>query len=140
MTEPDHDDPMESLSVSECFALLRTVDVGRIAVVGSDEVVDIFPVNFVVDHGTVVFRTAPGTKIAGLTSGHRVAFEADNVGADGDVWSVVLKGEGALVARRTDLVDMFDLDVDPWHKSPKPNFVRVTPTETTGRRLRRPGR
>ena len=37
---------------------------------------EIFPINYVVDHGTVVFRTAEGTKLAGAVQ-RDVAFEAD---------------------------------------------------------------
>jgi uncharacterized protein len=36
----------------------------------------IFHINYVVDHGTVVFRTAAGTKLAGAAQ-RDVAFEAD---------------------------------------------------------------
>ena len=40
---------------------------------------DIFPINYVVDHGTVVFRTAEGTKLAGAVLGTGVAFEVDGL-------------------------------------------------------------
>ena len=45
------------LESNECWALLRAADVGRLAV-SIAERPDIFPVNFAVDHGTIVFRTA----------------------------------------------------------------------------------
>ena len=44
------------LSESACWALLRTTSVGRLAVWVEDHP-DIFPINFAVDHGTVVFRS-----------------------------------------------------------------------------------
>src|SRR4028118_1332365 len=62
------DSGVEVLGPSDCWAMLRTVDVGRLAVV-VDGAPDIFPVNFVVDHGTVVFRPAPGTKLGAARQG-----------------------------------------------------------------------
>ena len=51
------------LEPPECWTLLRHTEVGRLAVtMGTSP--DIFPVNFAVDRGSVVFRTAEGTKLA----------------------------------------------------------------------------
>ena len=75
-----------------CWNLLRSAEVGRLAVSIKDQP-DIFPINFVVDHGTVVFRTAEGTKLAAAVLGRGVAFEADGFDAGaGEAWSVVIKG------------------------------------------------
>ena len=80
------------LEVNVCWALLRSQEVGRLAVSIADRP-EIFPINFVVDHGTVVFRTAEGTKLAGAVQGDAVAFEADGYERDtGEAWSVVVKG------------------------------------------------
>ena len=64
------------LDVHECWDLLRQTEVGRLAVSIHDET-EVFPINFVVDRGTVVFRTAQGTKLVGAIEGRTVAFEAD---------------------------------------------------------------
>ena len=54
---------------------------------------DIFPVNHVVDHGRIVFRTAAGTKLAAAVLGRAVAFEVDGYDSvAGEAWSVVVKG------------------------------------------------
>ena len=66
---------IEVLSTKECWELLRDSVVGRLAVT-VDGRPDIFPVNPVVDHGSIVFRTSAGTKLA-ATKGHEVAFEVD---------------------------------------------------------------
>ena len=47
---------------------------GRLAVVVAGHP-DIFPINYVVDHASIVIRTAAGTKLAGSKS-RQVAFEA----------------------------------------------------------------
>jgi nitroimidazol reductase NimA-like FMN-containing flavoprotein (pyridoxamine 5'-phosphate oxidase superfamily) len=130
------------LTPDECWALLRTTTVGRLAVTvaGAPE---IFPVNYVVDHGTVVFRTAEGTKLAALTVAPQVAFEADGRlpgGAEGageadQAWSVVIKGRTREIDRLDEVVATADLPLSPWHASPKGRFVRVLPDEVTGRRF-----
>ena len=115
----------------ECWARLRESSVGRLAVVVDGEP-DIFPVNFVTDHGSVVLRTAAGTKLAGAV-GRQVAFEADGYDADqGTAWSVVLKGRASEVNRLHDVVAALDLPLVTWHAGPKPRFVRIEPDRTTG--------
>ena len=94
---------------------------------------DIFPVNHVVDHGAVVFRTAAGTKFAGAV-GHTVAFEVDGYDLrTASAWSVVVKGTAKEVIRLYDVVDVFELPLSPWHSAPKPHFIRIQPDSVTGR-------
>ena len=83
---------MEILEPDECWALLRRAEVGRLAVTIMEQP-DIFPVNFITDHGSIVFRTAEGTKLAASVLGKAVAFEVDGYDADdGVAWSIVAKG------------------------------------------------
>ena len=65
---------------NQCWDLLRTSEIGRLAVSIRNQP-DIFPVNFVVDHGIVVFRTAEGTRLADAVLGESVAFEIDGYDA-----------------------------------------------------------
>jgi nitroimidazol reductase NimA-like FMN-containing flavoprotein (pyridoxamine 5'-phosphate oxidase superfamily) len=124
------------LEPDECWALLRTVEVGRLGISIAAHP-DIFPINFVCDHGTVVFRTAEGTKLAGAVLGRGVAFEADGYDRDaGEAWSVVIKGQAREIERMLELFDALDLPLHPWHSSPKHRFVRIIPDEITGRRFR----
>jgi nitroimidazol reductase NimA-like FMN-containing flavoprotein (pyridoxamine 5'-phosphate oxidase superfamily) len=126
---------MTVLEPDQCFALLRGTTVGRLAVAINAEP-DIFPINFVVDHGTVVFRTAEGTKLAASVLGRAVAFEADGYDpAAGEAWSVVIKGRAIEVAHLHELLEASDLPLFPWSTWPKPRFVRIVPTTTTGRRF-----
>lgn len=58
--------------------------------VATDDAADIFPINFVVDHGTVVFRTAAGTKLLAALGNRAVALEVDGFDAGArTAWSVV---------------------------------------------------
>lgn len=107
---------------------------GRLAVV-ADGQPDIFPVNHVVDHGTIVFRTGAGTKFA-AARGALVADEADSFDAQSSTaWSVVVKGTAREIQRLDEAVDAISLPLVPWHPAPKPRFVRIEPTSVTGRRF-----
>ena len=123
------------LSVSACWALLRSVDVGRLGVTVDGEP-DIFPVNFVVDHGTIVFRTAAGTKLAAALCDVAVAFEVDGYDSEtNEAWSVVVKGHAREISKPADVADAFTLPLYPWHADPKGHLVRVVPQDVSGRRF-----
>jgi nitroimidazol reductase NimA-like FMN-containing flavoprotein (pyridoxamine 5'-phosphate oxidase superfamily) len=123
------------LEANKCWELLRQSEVGRLAVSIRD-LPDLFPINFVVDHGTVVFRTAEGTKLAAAVLGRAVAFEVDGYDPDaGDAWSVVIKGRAVEIERMQDVFDALDLPLFPWHASPKHRFVRIEPDDVSGRRF-----
>jgi len=122
------------LSTAESWTLLRQAVVGRLAVIVDDRP-DIFPVNHFVDHGSVVFRTAAGTKLA-WASGRQVAFEVDGYDLDtGTAWSVVMKGGAHEVNGLYDVLEVIELPLFPWHSSPKPHFIRIEPDSITGRRF-----
>jgi hypothetical protein len=126
---------MEELAVAECWGLLRTHEVGRLAVSIADHP-DIFPINYVVDGESIVFRTAAGTKLAAAVLGTGVAFEID--GYDpiaGEAWSVVIKGRARQVEHMIEYFQADDLPLFPWHASDKPDIVRIEPGEVTGRRF-----
>lgn len=127
----------EELSVSECFELLRGSEIGRLAVQLPDGGVDIFPVNFAIDHDTVLLRTAAGTKLDSIENDPQVAFEADHFDwYDRSAWSVVVKGVASMVRNHDELFELFNVELDTWHPERKPFFVRLVPTSTTGRRFR----
>ena len=52
---------IEELTRAECFGLLAGETLGRVAVTDDYGPV-VFPVNFVLDRHTVVFRTEPGAR------------------------------------------------------------------------------
>jgi hypothetical protein len=132
----DSAETMDVLTNSQCLALLRTVSVGRIGISVPEGAPEIIPINFVVDRGTVVFRTAPGTKFAAALEHRPVSFEADGyVAADSEAWSVVIKGTSAPIVGQEQLLETYRLPLFPWQPAPKNNFVRIEPDEITGRRF-----
>jgi hypothetical protein len=123
------------LTASSCWALLRATEVGRLAV-WVDGHPAIFPINFIVDHGTILFRTAEGAKLAATIDAPEVAFEADGDDpAAAQAWSVVLRGHAEEVTKIPDLVDTMTLPLFPWQLGPKHRFVRLVPVEISGRRF-----
>ncbi len=125
---------VEVLSPTRCWALLRESDLGRLAVVVGGHP-EIFPVTYTVDHGTVVFRSAGGTKLDGAID-HPVALEADAVdSADGTAWSVVVHGTARRVRGLHDELDAMALPLHPHHPGPKPHLVRIEVDRVTGRVL-----
>jgi uncharacterized protein len=123
------------LNESACWALLRTVEVGRLAIVVNRRP-EIFPINFVVDHATVVFRTAEGTKLD-WSAGRDVAFEVDGYEPDsGEAWSVVVKGLAREIKQMYEALEALELPLFPWHASSKPHIVRIEPDSISGRRFR----
>ena len=96
---------MTVLATNESLELLRSSVVGRLAVSITDHP-DIFPINYVVDRGCIVFRTAEGTKLAAAVLGRGVAFEVDGYDQPtGEAWSVVVKGHAVEIEQMHDLFD-----------------------------------
>jgi nitroimidazol reductase NimA-like FMN-containing flavoprotein (pyridoxamine 5'-phosphate oxidase superfamily) len=127
---------VQELANSECWQLLRDAPFGRLAVV-LDRRPDVFPVNHVVDRGSLVFRTDPGAKLLGAV-GHAVAFEVDGLDeASGQAWSVVAKGRAHEVRQLHEVVETVALPLFPWQGGSKPHFVRIEVEEVTGRRFTR---
>ncbi|MEO6999610.1 MAG: pyridoxamine 5'-phosphate oxidase family protein [Terracoccus sp.] len=124
----------DELPEAKCWELLRQGVIGRLAV-ATDEGPDIFPINYVVDHGSIVFRTAAGRKFSS-SAGQPVAFEVDGYD-DGDAtaWSVVVHGVTREIRDTDEVIEALSLPLFPWHSGPKPRFMRVSPASITGRRL-----
>ena len=126
---------MTVLSTDECFDLLRSQTVGRLGV-SIREHPDIFPINYVVDRGGIVFRTAEGTKLAAAVLGRGVAFEIDGLDAAAEeAWSVIVKGHAVEIEGTYELLAAQDLPLFPWLAGPKHRFVRIEPVEISGRRF-----
>ncbi len=121
------------LNAQACWQLLSHEEVGRLAV-AVDRYPEIFPVNYVVDQETVIFRTAEGTKLLAIVVSPSVAFEVDGYDSEaGEAWSVIIKGPAREIPMHDLLDDAFPLF--PWTATPKPRFVRVVPDSISGRRF-----
>lgn len=126
-------DAVTNLSEVECWELLATQKLGRLgtSVVNEPE---IFPVNFVVDDRTILFRTAQGSKLLELTINNKVAFEVDDHD-DEKGWSVLIRGVAEALEHSTEIDAAQRLGLTPWVPTVKKTFVRIRPHVITGRRF-----
>lgn len=125
------------LSTEQCWELLRADELGRLAFRMSDEV-HLVPVNYTVDGETILFRTAEGNKLLGVTMHPEVVFEIDAYDDD-QAHSVIVRGR-ARVLEEDEEHRAENVPLHTWVETPKYNVVEIVPTEITGRafRLSRP--
>ena len=128
----------QELTKDECFRLLSGQHLGRLAL-ADDHGPIALPVNYVLDQHTVLFRTDEGTKLDAATRGARVAFEIDGVDeATRTGWSVLVRGEAALVTDQAELARVRALPLYPWAPGAKGHYIRILPALLTGRRIALP--
>lgn len=125
---------MSILSAPECWNLLAASALGRL-VTSVDGNPAIFPVNFVVQHRTILFRTAQGTKLVSTAINRNVLFEADDHGLS-EGWSVIVSGVAGLLRDDEEIAEAERAGLVPWTSSDKEHFVRIRPRSVTGRRFR----
>ncbi|CAM3113139.1 pyridoxamine 5'-phosphate oxidase [Mycobacterium intermedium] len=128
------DNPVTVLSEDESWSLLSTVSLGRLVTVRGTRA-EIFPINFATQRRTLIFRTAQGTKLYNAVMGEGVAFEADDH-TDTEGWSVIVHGRAHLLTSNDDVLDAEETELQPWPATWKPHYVRVIPTEISGRRFK----
>ncbi|MCR1783270.1 pyridoxamine 5'-phosphate oxidase family protein [Nocardioides carbamazepini] len=116
------------LSEEECWDLLRSRPVGRLAWSGA-EGVSVIPVNFVVEDDTVLLRTTPYSLLARDCADREVAFEVDDIDEQRHGgWSVLVRGRCERERVRSD-------GPRPWVTGPRVLGLRVAVVSVTGRRL-----
>ena len=123
----------EILDQAECLSLLAKATLGRVAVtIGA--LPAIFPVNFCMVAGQVVFCSGEGTKLTAALSGTIVAFETDWA-TRGEVWSVQLVGASRVVEPATDRAAAELAALRSLAPVPRRYLVKITPERISGRRL-----
>lgn len=132
------DEGLDLLDEGECLALLSSASLGRVAVsMGALPV--IFPVNYVVVEGAVLFRTGAGTKLAAATDNAVVAFEVDSFDeGEHSGWSVLVVGAAGVVSDPAELEAASRLPLVPWADGRRDHYVRVPVEFVSGRRIVHP--
>jgi nitroimidazol reductase NimA-like FMN-containing flavoprotein (pyridoxamine 5'-phosphate oxidase superfamily) len=126
----DHS-PVTALSQDECWELLHGQEFGRLAFHLAREV-HIVPINYAIDdQHRIVFRTAEGSKLLGLTMNADVAFEIDQFDEE-EARSVVARGR-ARQLERSETEEVEQLPLRPWVDTAKFNVIAVEVDEVTGR-------
>jgi len=143
---PDNDDAwsdgaLEEIDESECWRLLGTQPVGRVAVIVG-HYAHVVPVNHAVDGRSVVFRTAVGAKLW-ATHHSNVTFEVDDFDpARRDGWSVMVRGSARELSGESnpDTVRRIGSAApQPWAPGRRDHIIRIVPDSISGRRIRQPG-
>jgi uncharacterized protein len=125
--------PVSVLGEDECWQLLSGVTLGRlVSTIGTR--LEIFPVNFVVQHRTVLFRTAEGTKLISALLNDRLLFEADDHTVVGG-WSVIVRGIPELLETSAEIAEAENAQLLSWIATTKRRYVRIRPKEISGRRF-----
>jgi len=130
-------DSVKELSPEECWNYLKSANVARLALSVHGEV-DIFPINIYADGKSVLFRTAPGTKLLELTVNNKVALEVDGH-SETDAWSVVVKGTAREVQHQSEVDEADASPLQPWVPTLKYRYVKVEPVSMSGRYFERSG-
>ncbi|HLM63095.1 MAG TPA: pyridoxamine 5'-phosphate oxidase family protein [Acidimicrobiales bacterium] len=136
MDESDASTWVEYLAPEECWRLLAITPVGRVGVL-VNSAPEIYPVNHRVDGETVVFRTDPGTKLAGLARSPAVCFQVDGIDADDHTgWSVLVKGRADQLRDPEERERVTSEPLEYWSVGAKAHWIRIVPEEVSGRRIR----
>jgi hypothetical protein len=123
------------LTEEECMLRLGRGGVGRVAVT-VNALPAIFPVNFAVLDGDIVFRSGPGTKLAAATGGAVVAFEVDHsdpISHEG--WSVMVVGPSHRIADPVEHQAAKALPLRSWAPANDDVFIRIEGRIVTGRQI-----
>ena len=120
------------LNADQCWEMLRSHELGRLAFRLTDEV-HLTPINYAVVDERILFRTAEGDKLLGITMHPDVVFEIDSHDQE-TAQSVILRG----TARRLEEHEEHEVSdlLRSWVSTPKYNIVEITPTEVSGRAFR----
>jgi hypothetical protein len=124
---------LRELGTPECLELLAAHQVGRVAYCDDAGPV-VLPVNYALDHDTVLIQIAPHSSLARHLRATPASFQIDEYDEyTQSGWSVLVRGDAAYV-------DSDDLPPDDrrphtWAEGQRTLHVRITPREIAGRRL-----
>jgi nitroimidazol reductase NimA-like FMN-containing flavoprotein (pyridoxamine 5'-phosphate oxidase superfamily) len=134
---------LEDLDETECLRLITPGGIGRIAYTGRYGPT-VFPVNYRLHAGTIVFRTAQDSPTdEDLRTGiahaeYKVAFEIDEIDlAAREGWSVLVQGPLHHVESDSERAEVLQAGVETWPRGDRELFLRIVPSRITGRRIRR---
>jgi hypothetical protein len=116
----------------ECTAILARHDVGRLAIVGDDEL-DIFPVHYVVDGHWAIVSVPPEIDLSHVSM-ERVALEVDEVDGDGER-TIVIHGLGRDITASLDETSIRERTIAQVQQATagKARSIRIIPRQITGR-------
>jgi nitroimidazol reductase NimA-like FMN-containing flavoprotein (pyridoxamine 5'-phosphate oxidase superfamily) len=133
MSDQDPEDhALEELTTAQCWELVATQQVGRLAAPVTGDGPLVLPVNFAIDSEAIVFRSDYGSKLF-VARDQPVSFQVDEFdAAHRSGWSVLLRG----FAREVAPSDVEHLSLASWPAGERAHWIKIEPTAVTGRRIR----
>ena len=124
---------LQELDEAECWELVRSREVGRVAYVDQLGPM-VVPVTYAGGEGSVLFRVAAYSQLARHLPDSRAAIEVDDFDYfTRSGWSVVLRGNVETV--ESDELPSPEDRPTPWPAGQRSLYLRLTPDAVTGRRL-----
>lgn len=125
---------VKNLTTAECWRLLGTETLGRLAITARDGAPDVIPLNYTVHDRLIYFRSAPGSKLAALAARPRAALKVDG-GEGGLRWSVVVRGVARRLNSDQEIRDSGVKRIVSSSPTAKYNYFCVEPSSISGRRF-----
>jgi nitroimidazol reductase NimA-like FMN-containing flavoprotein (pyridoxamine 5'-phosphate oxidase superfamily) len=127
-------DGVELLDEATCRRLLGSAQIGRVVIAVGEQPV-VFPVNYVVVSGDIVFFTNQGMKLDAVHRRDQITFEVDDIDVGRKTgWSVLVVGS-ATVAPADVAEHARNLGCYPWAAGLRATAVRIRPDFLSGRRV-----
>lgn len=135
ISAPESHGILHELSDAECWRLLESHDLGRVAYVEHGSPV-ILPMNYVAEDGLLWFATASYNQLAVHIPGQRIAFEIDaSDHTQHSGWSVLVQGRASHVMPGKEFAGPTPTRPTPWPDGTRTMLFCLTPTEVTGRSI-----
>jgi hypothetical protein len=123
------------LDRAQCLQLLASVPIGRI-VYTEQALPAIQLVNFRLAKGTIVIRTARGSKLAAAARHAILGFEADRYDERSSTgWSVTAIGHSWVVEEPDEIAFLDTLALRPWAPGPRDHYIQISPERLIGRQV-----
>lgn len=134
---PPRSAELEELTQEECRAYVAAGGVGRFLYDDDSRGPVAVPVNYKMDGADVVFRTSSPNMVKKGAGQQKASFDVDHLDdVLGEGWSVLLSGTADVIAEPGDLAKAEGLGIEPWAGGDRNTYVRLVPSQITGRRIR----
>lgn len=134
-SSPDHPGGLHDLERHECFRLLASGQIGRVAFTDA-ALPAVQPVAYHLDDEEIVFRTRNGSKLAAATRHAVVAFEVDDFDLQARTgWSVVGIGQAYEVVDPARLTELSQVEPAPWVRDHDAHTICIPLQLVTGRHI-----
>jgi uncharacterized protein len=135
MSQSEPSDHLKVLDREQCLRRLEAHGVGRIGAIVCGRPV-VYPVNYAIHDGAIVFRTRRGGELDSATNGEAAAFEIDGIDhLYHEGWSVLVVGRCSPVNDVAELEGLRDVRLSPWADERRDRFVRIPFDKVSGRHI-----